>query len=109
MIDEATYNASVAQFIKALVKAVDAVDPDVLEADATADMVTMTAVKTGEKIIVNTQRAVHQIWVAGKGAGLHFSYSADARWLDDKGKNIELRAWVVECVKAASGLVLTLA
>ncbi len=109
MSDEAAYQAAVNAFFKRLVAAADAVDPDVLEADATADMVTMTAVKTGEKVIVNTQRAVKQIWVAGKGAGVHFTLQADGRWFDDKGKQLELTAWVVDCVRSASGATLPLA
>jgi hypothetical protein len=46
--------------------------------------------------------------VAGKGEGVHFSLAADGRWLDDKGKGLELTAWVSECVRAAAGLTLEL-
>ncbi len=108
-MDESSYGAAVAGVFKKLVKAIDQVDPDVLEADATGDMVTITAVKTGEKVIVNTQRAVQQIWVAGRGAGIHFSLAADGRWLDDKQKGLELLAWVRECVQGACGVSLALA
>jgi len=104
-MDEAQYSAAVSQVFKRLVKALDEVDPDVLEADSTAEMVTITA-RSGEKVIVNTQRAVHQIWVAGKGMGLHFTRQPDGRWLDDKGKGLELLAWVSDCVQAASGSVI---
>jgi CyaY protein len=107
-MDETSYASAVAGVFKKLVKAVDQVDPDVLEADATGDMVTITATKTGEKVIVNTQRAVQQIWVAGRGAGIHFSLAADGRWLDDKAKGLELLAWVRECVQGAAGIALTL-
>lgn len=107
-MDPATYSASVASFFKRLVAAVDAVDPDVIECDATGDMVTITASKSGAKVIVNTQRAVDQIWVAGKSAGVHFSRAEDGRWLDDKGKGLELGAWVAECVRDAAGVTITL-
>lgn len=102
------YSSSVATFFKKLIAAVDASDPDLLECDSTGDMVTITAPKTGAKVIVNTQRAVSQIWVAGKGEGVHFSREADGRWLDDKGKGHELGAWVAECVRDASGVSLSL-
>lgn len=102
MSDEA-FGSAVATFFKRVVKAVDEADPDAVECDATPDMVTITATKTGEKVIVNTQRAVQQIWVAGKGVGVHFSLAADGRWMDDKQKGLELTAWIVECVEAASG------
>jgi CyaY protein len=107
-MDETSYAASVSQVFKRLVKAIDEVDPDLLEADATGDMVTVTAVASGQKVIVNTQRAVQQIWVAGNGAGLHFTLAPDGRWLDDKGKGLELLGWVAACVKAACGLELTI-
>ena len=104
---EASYSASVAAFFKRLVAAIDAIDPDIVECDATGDMVTITAAKTGLKVIVNTQKAVHQIWVAGKSAGVHFSREADGRWMDDKGKGLELGAWVAECVRDASGVTIS--
>jgi len=105
---EAAYASSVAAFFKRLVAAVDAIDPDVIECDATGDMVTITAPKSGKKVIVNTQRAVSQIWVAGNGLGVHFDRAADGRWLDDKGKGLELAAWVSECVKDAAGISLAI-
>ena len=103
-----SYAASVSSFFKRLVAAVDAIDPDVIECDATGDMVTITAAKTGTKVIVNTQKAVDQIWVAGKSAGVHFSQMPDGRWMDDKNKGLELGAWVVECVRDASGVTISL-
>lgn len=106
-MNDAAYGALVAQVFKKLLSALDAADPDVLEADGTGDMVTITATTSGEKVVVNTQRAVHQIWVAGQGQGIHFSHDG-ARWLDDKGKGLELVAWVKSCVKAASGVELSL-
>jgi CyaY protein len=104
MIDEATYNALVAEVLKRMLKALDAADPDALDADSTGEMLTVTGNASGQKVVVNTQRAVHQLWVAGKGSGIHFSWdAASGRWLDDKGKGLELYAWVAECVEAASG------
>jgi CyaY protein len=107
-VDTSAYQASVSSFFKKLLAAVDAADPDFLECDSTGDMITITAVKSGAKVIVNTQRAVSQIWVAGKGVGVHFSLGADGKWLDDKQKGLELAAWVAECVKEASGQSIAL-
>jgi CyaY protein len=107
-MDDATYTVTVSALFKKLVKAIDAVDPDVLEADATGDMVNITAPRTGEKVIVNTQRAVQQVWVAGGGEGVHFSLAPDGRWLDDKGRGLEVVAWVKTCVQAAAGVSLDL-
>jgi len=106
-MDENQYNGLIAGVWKRIVAAVDQVDPDVLDAVATGDMVTLTAA-SGEKVVINTQRAVRQIWVAGKGMGLHFSLQPDGRWMDDKGKGTELFAWISECVQAVTGEPLRL-
>jgi CyaY protein len=107
MLDESKFNGLVADVFKRMLKALDAADPDALDADSTGDMLTITGNKSGQKVVVNTQRAVFQLWVAGKSQGLHFSWDG-ARWLDDKGKGIELFAWVAECIAAATGVTLTL-
>ena len=108
MLAEAAYNQLIAAAFKRIVAAVDDVDPDLLEADATGDMVTLTA-SSGEKCIVNTQRAVSQIWVAGKSQGIHFSYDEkQGRWMDDKGKGLELFAFVAAVVKEIAGVELAL-
>lgn len=105
-LDDATYAAEVAALFKRLVKAIDAADPDAIECDATPDMVTITALPAGTKVIVNTQRAVKQIWVAGQGMGVHFQREPDGVWRDDKQAGHELMRWVGQCVEAASGVVL---
>ena len=107
MLDESVYNGLTASVFKRLTAGGDGIDPDVLDTVATGDMVTCTAA-SGEKSIVNTQRAVSQMWVAGKGEGVHFSLGADGRWLDDKQKGLELSAWVAECVRDASGVAIAL-
>jgi CyaY protein len=107
-VDESTYNALIAAAFKRIVKSLDDVDPDVLDVVATGDMVTAIDARSGEKVVVNTQRAVWQIWVAGKGQGIHFSLSSDGRWLDDKAKGLELFGWVAECVNAMAGLSVKL-
>jgi CyaY protein len=104
-MDETRYNQLVAEAFKRLLRALDQVDPDLLDADGTSDMVTVTSA-SGQKVIVNTQRAARQIWVAGKGQGIHFSYEADGRWMDDKAKGIELFAFVADAVEAVSGVRL---
>jgi CyaY protein len=103
MMDEALYNQRVAAVFKRMLAAADALDPDVLEAESTGDMLTLTA-RSREKCIVNTQRAVRQLWVAGKGQGIHFSYDeASGTWKDDKGKGLELFSFVSDVVRELSG------
>ena len=106
-MDETRYNQLVSTAFQTLMRALDKVDPDLLDADSTGDMVTVTSA-AGQKVVVNTQRATRQIWVAGKGLGLHFSFEPDGRWMDDKGKGVELFAFVSDAVEAVSGLQLDL-
>ena len=103
MMDEARYNQLTSAAFKRIVAAADGLDPDVLEADSTGDMVTLTALSR-EKCIVNTQRAVRQIWVAGRSQGIHFSYDeASGTWKDDKGLGLELFAFVASVVHEMTG------
>lgn len=105
-MDEARYHQRVAGVFQKMLRALDDIDPDLLESDATSDMLTITAAD-GQKCIVNTQRAVQQIWVAGKGQGIHFSYrDSDGQWMDDKGKNLELFSFVASVVEEISGVKL---
>jgi CyaY protein len=106
MMEESLYNQRVAGAFKRLLKALDAVDPDLLDADSTSDMVTITSAK-GQKCIVNTQRAVRQIWVAGMGQGIHFNFEeGSGLWKDDKGRGIELFGFVSDAAKDMAGVEL---
>lgn len=108
LMPEARYNSLVSGVFKRILAAADTVDPDMLEADSTGDMVTLTAAN-GEKCIINTQRAVRQLWVAGKGQGIHFTLDeSTGRWMDDKGKGLEVLAFVREVVEAIAGVKLAL-
>lgn len=103
MMDEARYNQLVSAAFKRIIAAADELDPDVLEADSTGDMVTLTA-RSREKCIVNTQRAVRQVWVAGKSQGIHFSYDeASGTWKDDKGRGLELFSFIADVVRDITG------
>ncbi len=102
-MDEASYNQLISAAFKRIIAAADGLDPDVLEAESTGDMVTLTTASR-EKCIVNTQRAVRQIWVAGRGQGIHFSYDpASGTWRDDKGKGLELFRFVADVVRDLTG------
>ncbi len=54
---------------------------DEIDYDRTPDKLEATIESSGEKIVVNTQRAIHEIWLAGNARGWHFQYSKeDDRW-----------------------------
>ena len=106
MLDEARYEQLASAALRRILAAADTLDPDLLEADSTGEMVTLSA-PSREKCIVNTQRAVRQLWVAGGGQGVHFSYDdASGTWKDDKGRGLELFRFVADVVNAISGVDL---
>jgi CyaY protein len=108
MIDESQYNLQIAAVFHTLMKASDNIDPDILESSTSGDMVALTAA-SGQKCIVSTQRAVRQIWVAGKGLGIHFSFDeASQNWKDDKHQGLELYQFIQDVVKTISGTSLPL-
>lgn len=106
MVDPAVYSQKATQTFRRILDAADRVDPDKLDAESTGDMITLTA-SSGEKCVINTQRAVSQIWVAGKGQGIHFDLDpATGEWKDDKGKGYELLSFIADVVREISGEAL---
>lgn len=47
--------------------------------DTTNDKIEVSFEKGGSKIVINTQRAIHEIWLAGNARGWHFKYMEDKK------------------------------
>lgn len=108
MMDEARYLQLVDQTFKTLQDAFDTVDPDLVDAYAAGDVLTLTFADRS-KCVINTQRPTRQIWVAARARAWHFSLDdASGRWLDDKGRGDELFATVRAVVRETAGLDVTL-
>jgi CyaY protein len=108
MMDEARYLQLVDQTFKTLQDAFDPVDPDLVDAYAAGDVLTLTFADRS-KCVINTQRPTRQIWVAARARAWHFSHDdASGRWLDDKGRGDELFATVRAVVRETAGLDVTL-
>ena len=81
--------------------AIDADDADVETAGNTINIV----FRGGARCVVNTQSAVHQIWLAGGQSGWHFSYDEAAqKWLHDKGTGDELFSTLARVTHNAIGV-----
>jgi CyaY protein len=79
---------------------IDADDADVESAGNTLNI----SFRDGQRCVVNTQSAVHQIWLAGGQSAWHFSYDeAAGRWLHDKGSGDELFSCLTRLCEAAIG------
>jgi CyaY protein len=68
------------------------VDPDLAECDQSLG--SMTIVFTDRtRCIISAQPSVRQLWLAlaSRGTAYHFNWDAgQSRWMDDKGRGIEL-------------------
>ena len=54
---------------------------DLLDYDRTPDKLQIAFEERPGIIVLNTQRAIHEIWLAGNARGWHFKYQADNdRW-----------------------------
>lgn len=108
MMDEARYLQLVDRVFRAIQDAFDDVDPDVVDAYAAGDVLTLTFADRS-KCVVNTQRPTRQVWVAARSRAWHFSYDeATDRWFDDKGRGDELMGTLRAVVRESSGLEVAL-
>jgi CyaY protein len=85
-VDESSYERLAADTFKQVLDLFQDVDPDDADAELAGDVIRVE-LRGGGKIVLNTQRPVRQIWLAGGRSAWHFSYDlASQRWLDDKGR-----------------------
>jgi CyaY protein len=104
-VDESSYERLAADTFKRVLDLFQDVDPDDADAEAAGDVVRV-ALRGGQRIVLNTQRPVRQLWLAGGQSAWHFSYDASSqRWLDDKGRG-ELFDVLRKLAKDAAGLSL---
>jgi CyaY protein len=98
-MDELAFERLAAATFKRVLDLFEDVDPDDADVDASGDVLRID-LRGGRRVVLNTQRPVRQLWLAGGQAAWHFSYDADGeQWLDDKGRGelvAVLRAIVLE-------------
>ena len=104
-MDELSYERLAATTFRRLIDLFEDVDPEDADVDSSGDVVRIE-LRGGRRVVLNTQRPVRQIWLAGGQAAWHFSYDpAGERWLDDKGRG-ELFEIVRKVVHEVGGLTL---
>ena len=109
-MEEREYRALIDQTFKRIAAAFDPVDPDLAEFELSQGAVTVLFADKS-RLILSTQPSVRQIWLAAasKGIAHHFNYdSASGKWVDDKGKGIELLSYVKGLVAESAGVALKL-
>jgi CyaY protein len=108
MLDEPRYQKLADAALRRIERALGDFDPDTLDCEIAGDVLTIT-LRGASKCIVNTQRPTRQLWLAANARAWHFSYDeATDRWLDDKGRGIELYSQIAQIVREGAGLDVTI-
>jgi len=81
-MDEKTFKDLSARVIERVRRAIDAVDPDVVEANLEADVLKISF-PTGAPFVLNMQRPIREMWLAADRRAWHFRYDGKA-WLCPK-------------------------
>lgn len=109
-MEEKEYRQLVDQAFHSIERAFDNVDPDQAEFELSQGAVTISfADRT--KVILSTQPSVRQIWLAAAARGIahHFNYDqGSSRWIDDKGKGLELMSFIKGLIRDQAGVELKL-
>jgi iron donor protein CyaY len=95
-LSEPEYRALIHKTIKKVEAAFENVDPDIAECEESMGSLTIQIPGHG-KCIISAQPSVRQLWLAlaSKGIAIHFNYDLDKScWIDDRGQNIELMAFL---------------
>lgn len=103
---EPEYRALVQKTYERILKALDDVDPDVVESDLSQGTLTLQ-LADGARWVLSGQPPVRQLWlaVASKGRAFHFDYDpATGQWRDDKGEGIELLGYLESLLQEVAGL-----
>jgi CyaY protein len=85
-VDDRSYERLASETFKRVMDLFQDVDPEDADVDSSGDVIRID-LRSGARIVLNTQRPVHQLWLAGGQSAWHFSFEeSSARWLDDKGR-----------------------
>lgn len=77
MLEEREYDERALPELRALIDALDGLDADDLDAELSADILTIEF-PDGGKYVVNSHRAARQIWMAAERSAWHFDYDASS-------------------------------
>ena len=88
-------------------RAAEAADVD-LECSRSGNVLEIEFIDQGSKIIVNTQAAMQEIWVAARAGGFHYRMGDDQHWKDTRDGS-ELFASLSRLASAQAGTTLKLA
>ena len=105
-MDEKYYRNLISQTIARVNKALESVDPDLVECEDSQGALVLKFA-SGAKCILSAQPSVRQLWIAAaaKGVAYHFNWDEESKtWLDDRGKGIEALSFLETHISEGSGL-----
>lgn len=79
---ESEYEILAAEELQVIEDAIDELDPDIVDMDSSAGVITLS-LSNGVKVVINNHRAAQQIWMAAVDTAWHFAPS-DTGWADSK-------------------------
>ncbi|ABV38735.1 frataxin family protein [Shewanella sediminis HAW-EB3] len=88
----------------AIEQAIDEQDADI-DIDASGNVLQLEFPDTS-KIVINKQEPLHQIWVATKFGGYHFSF-VEGRWIDERNGG-EFMPFVIDSIQRQGDIQLSL-
>lgn len=100
-MDETLYRKLLSETVNKIFKALDSIDPDIVECENSHGALTLTF-KDQSRCIVSGQPSVRQLWLAlaSLGVAYHFNWDDTQKaWLDDKGQGIELLGYLKKFLK----------
>jgi CyaY protein len=106
--EESDFRRMIQLTLDRVARALDAVDPDLAEYEMKPGQLTIVFANKS-KCILSTQPSVRQLWlaIAAKGTAFHFNLSGSEatgwKWVDDKGKGIELLAFLASYLREEIG------
>jgi CyaY protein len=102
MIEEKVYRQLVDDVFQHIDAAFADTDPDA--AECTISQGTLTILFPGNlRFILSPQTPVRQIWAAFRDQAWHFDRDPTGRWLDDRGRGIELYRLVEDVTRETAG------
>lgn len=105
-MDEATFKQRSHEAIERVRQAVDAEDPDVVEAVMDGDVLKLVF-PSGVPYVLNTQRPTREVWLAADRQAWHFRYDG-THWLDKKGTGAELLQTIAALILKRAGIAIKL-
>jgi CyaY protein len=102
-MDEREFEVRAAETWKQVLDVFEGIDTDDADVEQSGDVIRIDY-RGGGRVVLNTQRPVRQLWLAGGSRAWHFNFDAERGvWMDDKGRGDELFATLSSLTESAIG------